>query len=484
MKPSFKRRLAIFLTVTLFSVFLLPGTASAAAPGAPTGLTAVSGNSQVVLSWTAPASTGGGGGISDYIIEYSPDAGTTYYQFIDSVSTATSITVTGLTNTWTYSFRVYAKNAGDLGPASAVATAIPALVHTPADLPLFSACPTGVIPASSFTDITTNYSASVDCIKYYGITKGTTDTTYSPNDPVTRWQMALFLTRMASTAGTVLPDGSAQGFSDISNYSNEIKTAINQLKQLGITIGKTATTYAPADNVTREEMALFINRLLLKAKVGPGGNEEFVSGFSGLKEIKSNDTDSNFTDLTGGLTFESINAIAKLWNLGVTDSQSVEQYEPTKNMTRKAMAIFMANALAHTNARPAGLVIQASAYRVPGSPAVYFSVTHRDSNFNPISGSYVDTFKYTLSGLATSARFDANGFCKDTILTSIGNIKCTLDAADPKTDVNGNLATFFESIPTLSTQEIYAWTSSPTTSYDNDVHANGVTMVTVVTYSG
>jgi len=289
---------------------------------------------------------------------------------------------------------------------------------------------------------------------------------------------------MASTAGTVLPDGSDQGFSDISNYSNEIKTAINQLKQLGITIGKTATTYAPADNVTREEIALFINRLLLKAKVGPGGNEEFVTGTSGLKEIKSNDTDFNFTDLTGTITFESRNAIAKLWNLGVTDVQSVLEYEPTKDMTRKAMAIFMSNALAHTNARPVGIVLQASAYRVPGSPPVHFSVTHRDSNFNPISGSQIDTFKYTISGVVTNARFDANGFCKDTLVTSIGNVKCVLDAADPKTDVNGNLATFFETIPTLSTQEVYAWTSTPTTAYDNDIHATGASMVSVVTYSG
>ena len=65
-------------------------------------------------------------------------------------------------------------------------------------------CPGTSAAAAGFTDTT---ATDVDCIKMYGITTGTTATTYSPYDPVSRWQMALFLTRMAVPAGVTLGSG-------------------------------------------------------------------------------------------------------------------------------------------------------------------------------------------------------------------------------------------------------------------------------------
>ncbi len=482
MLRSLKRLTAVGAAVTVAASLLAPGTAWAGTPGAPTALAAVTGNAQVALSWTVPGVTGGGGGVTDYHMEYSADAGVSYARFIDSVSTATSGTVTGLTNGTLYRFRVSALNSSDVGVPSELVTATPYVFHTAANPATYSACPTtGVIPVAGFTDTTL---AAVDCIKYYGITKGTTDTTYSPYDNVTRWQMALFLTRLGSKAGITLPDGNDQGFADMSGYSTEIQTAVNQLKQLGITVGKTATTYAPADNVTREEMALFITRLLKKATVGPGGHTEYVSGSSGVKEIKSNDADMNFTDLDGTTTMEIRSAVINLFNLGVTDVQTGSLYEPTVPMIRKTMATFMANALAHTSARPAGLVLQASTYFVGGSPVVYFSVTHRTADFLPIAGSAVDTFTYTYPAVTTLTRFDTAGNCTSNVLvTSIGNSKCLLDSSDPKTDASGNLAIFFLSPAQVSKMDIWAWTATPTTYYDNDVHGAGASKVTVQTHA-
>ena len=97
-------------------------------------------------------------------------------------------------------------------------------------------------------------------------------TTYSPDDSVARWAMALYITRAHAPAGGTLGAGVDQGFTDISGKSAEIQLAINQIAELGITVGKTATTFAPDDNVTREEMAMFIERWLSKVLVGPGGN--------------------------------------------------------------------------------------------------------------------------------------------------------------------------------------------------------------------
>ena len=158
-------------------------------------------------------------------------------------------------------------------PASAApaATAITTLAGLDAEA-TYLACPASAnIPSAGFTDTT---DSAVDCLKYYGIVNGTTETTYSPADSVTRWQMALFLTRTLDVANTTLPTGADQGFTDISGKSAEIQLAINQLKQLSITTGKTATTYDPDANVSRQEMALFIERTLDNITAGPGGTSE------------------------------------------------------------------------------------------------------------------------------------------------------------------------------------------------------------------
>ena len=478
MRRVLRRGIAVFLTVAAMSVSM-PTTAWAALAGAPTSLSGTAGNLQVALTWTAPASDGGEA-ITDYTVEYSSNSGATYNWFNDGTSTAVSATVTGLVNGTSYLFRVSAVNGSGTGPASATAGATPFVVHTANDPALFSACPAGSIPAAGFSDIA---STDVDCIKYYGITKGTTATTYAPNDFVSRWQMALFLTRMATKAGTTLGDGSDQGFTDITGKSTEIQVAINQLKQLGVTVGKTATTYAPDDMVTREEMALFIARLLKQVTVGPGGNTEYVTGTSGAKEIKSNDTDFNFTDMPVGL-MESRNAIISLWNLGVTDVQTATSYEPALNMTRQSMAIFMASALAHTNARPAGLVVQASGYRVQNGTAVTISVTHRTDSFLSVSGSHVDTFLHHYTTVSGATRFDSNGQCTAYIVgTSLSSTKCSVDAADPTTDADGNLATFLVVPQNINFADVWAWTATPTTVYDNDVHATGAGKITIETHA-
>ena len=365
--------------------------------------------------------------------------------------------------------------------STSVASAAPAATATAAgDTTDLSACPASAsIPAAGFTDTT---STDVDCIAYYGITKGTTATTYSPDDQVSRWQMALFLTRMAGPAGITLGSGVDQGFTDISGKSDEIQTAINQIKQLGITVGKTATTYAPDDNVTREEMAMFISRLLKKATVGPGGNTEYVLGSSGIKEIKSNDADHNFTDLSSSGLIEARNSVVNLWNLGATDAQAFSTYEPLNAMTRKSMATFMAKALSHTNARPAGLVLQASGYRVVNGTAVTFSATHRTAGFAPIANSYVDTFRFIHSTVATVVRFDTGGQCTTSIIpTTVSSALCTLDPSDPRTDASGNLATFVEAPPNINKLDVWAWTTTPSVVYDNDIHGAAASKITVET---
>ena len=81
------------------------GVPRTSVPGAPTNLTAVGGNGEVVLSWDAPASDGGAA-ITDY--EYRIDGRNPW---ISIGSTLTTHTVTGLVNGTAYTFEVRAVNA-------------------------------------------------------------------------------------------------------------------------------------------------------------------------------------------------------------------------------------------------------------------------------------------------------------------------------------------------------------------------------------
>lgn len=104
--------------------------------------------------------------------------------------------------------------------------------------------------------------AAIGSLQSLGVTAGTSETTFSPAQHVTRWQMALFLTRLHATAGYELPPGLDQGFTDVSDYPATTQVAINQLAELAITSGTTPTTYGPADDVLREQMASFLARLI------------------------------------------------------------------------------------------------------------------------------------------------------------------------------------------------------------------------------
>ena len=105
------------------------GGASELAPGAPTAVTGTAGDSQVELTWSAPASSSGAS-ITVYVVQYSSDNGTSWTTFSDGTSTLTSATVTGLTNGTSYVFRVAAKNSNGTGVYSASTLSV-----TPATTP-------------------------------------------------------------------------------------------------------------------------------------------------------------------------------------------------------------------------------------------------------------------------------------------------------------------------------------------------------------
>lgn len=95
-------------------------TIALAKPSAPRSLTLKSNLiGKVNLTWLAPQYLGSSP-VTDYIIQYSSDNGKTYTTYNDGVSSATSVSITGLQATTKYVFLVKAKNSVGTSPATQI----------------------------------------------------------------------------------------------------------------------------------------------------------------------------------------------------------------------------------------------------------------------------------------------------------------------------------------------------------------------------
>jgi len=373
--------------------------------------------------------------------------------------------------------------------ATSVASAAPqtALTATAAgDTTTLSACPASAsTPAAGFTDTT---STDVDCIAYYGITTGVTSTTYEPSANIPRWQMALYLTRFMDVAGHTLGSGADQDFTDISGYSAAIQTAINQIKQAGVTTGATATTYDPDSNVTREEMTMFITRALASTAVGYNGSND-ADALSLTLYINGSTATYNYDDIDTGVTFEGHNTIIEAYNLGLTGHAStVRTFSPTADITRDDMATWMTNALAHTTARPEGLHMQSTDVADFGAMTAATDelvISHRDASFDAIANTSVDVMAFyddpaDSTDLATVA---ATGKCDD-MVTAQSSTACTIDVGDSVTNAAGNVVLEMASMAAGDASVgdgqsvLYtAWTAANGTVYDSTQTTSTVTVV-------
>jgi len=194
-----------------------------------------------------------------------------------------------------------------------------------------AACPDS-IATSGFGDlvgseITTIH--AIECISHYGISNGTSDVTFTPSGTVTRWQMALFLIRQVQVHGVVLPTAIDQGFVDIGGHDQETRDAIDQLAQLGIARGTGGGTFSPGEAVSRWEMALFLVRFL---------------GVAGVP-LPALSTTGAFNDLAQ-MHPETVTAIDQLVALGVAAGTSTTTLEPSNDVLRWQMALFLTRVLA------------------------------------------------------------------------------------------------------------------------------------------
>ena len=344
----------------------------------------------------------------------------------------------------------------------------------------FDAC--GDAPPAGYTDVPAGHAnaSDIDCIAYFGITKGTSATTYAPLMSVTREHMALFLIRLADRVGIDIPDAGDTGFTDTAELSAKSQAAISQLRQLEITSGTSTTTYSPADTVKRGNMALFIKRLMNKMTPLTDGdpslddtafygytpemvdaNEKVtVKDQDGIDQ--SPDIEAPFTDL-GPVSKNQYDAVTQLYELGVASGISNTAFAPSALMTRAAMAGFMAAVLDHSNARPAGVSIMADKTSGYGEYVATVLVSVRNDMFRPMSDQLVDIFQNNcIDSCKNDFHFitegDDAGKCNG---KQAGD--CMWNTDDFQTDGDGNIfygadiADTPETDPSGNTHTVYAW---------------------------
>ncbi|MCX6931910.1 MAG: SBBP repeat-containing protein [Verrucomicrobia bacterium] len=174
-----------------------------AVPGVPTGVSAVSGNAQATVSFTAPASTGSAA-ITGYTVTSNPAGGTDS----NAGSTSLSHVITGLTNGTSYTFTVTATNSVGTGSASSASSAV-----TPVGTPTITTPTSASIGSTTATlggNVTATGGASLTAVGVvYAATSANSNPQLSGNG----------VTNLAGTAATGVFTVNATGLTAGTAYS-------------------------------------------------------------------------------------------------------------------------------------------------------------------------------------------------------------------------------------------------------------------------
>lgn len=172
-------------------------------------------------------------------------------------------------------------------------------------------------PTNPFSDVAEGayyYDAVLWAVEN-GVTKGTSETTFSPAKTCTRAEAVTFLWR---AAGSPEPTGSEQPFTDVKEgvyYYNAVLWAVEKK----VTAGTSATTFSPNKTCSRAEIVTFLWRA------------------AGSTEPTAND--NPFGDVKAGVYYYN----AVLWAVEnkVTAGTSATTFSPNKTCTRGEIVTFL-----------------------------------------------------------------------------------------------------------------------------------------------
>lgn len=295
-----------------------------------------------------------------------------------------------------------------------------------------------------FTDVpdTHVFHESINCLAHYGITIGTGDgTTFSPEEPVKRWQMMLFLARALEPAGINLSRARAQNFTDLGNLNDEARDAIDLLVTNGIATAASSRTFDPNAFVDRTEMALLLVRFLHEAGdvVDIDSNGDILLDANG--DGSQSEPDDYFKDARDAVPAAADRAISAAYELGITTGVSATPasgsaqpgldlyYRPRDSVNRGQMAAFIIRTLGHTLARPKGLSAQYDGNEI--------RVSLRDDEFEPVEDAPIDMFYIETDDIDLA--FTSRGEC-DGVDFVHGAYLCEIDGSDLTTDDDGEVS--------------------------------------------
>lgn len=292
----------------------------------------------------------------------------------------------------------------------------------------------------------------------------------------------------------------AARFIDVVDWDSN--PAIRCARYYGITKGRTPTLFAPAEPVTRWQMALLMHRAAPPAGVSlpeatedqgftdlgtlseeimnaintvaaigimPGEDgifnpqgpvprrsmavilHEFLQAAILQPDVRIAGGAAPFADL-GSLSAEERLAVNRLSGLDVIRGTAADAFSPNEPVTRLQMVQFITRALAYTITRPAGTTLQADRSTAEGR-SVELVVSVRSEDFLPLPGVRADVFtSYDAEG-----GFDDYGACLPGLFFRLaGSEVCRIDQGDPTTDQNGDLRVLLETV--RGGQGVWAWT--------------------------
>ena len=316
-----------------------------------------------------------------------------------------------------------------VGAAPAAAAAIDAKSEPSAEAD-FSACVGDAVKDHGFTDLGSLDAAvpHINCLAYYGITKGRTADTFDPDSNVTRSEMALFLYRAAGPMGVDLMGGDSDmmaDYGDVAELGEDRQNAIRALARNDILMGRDMGNFYPHADITRAEMAVALVALLDHV---PGAKVEKNDAGLYLVDGKATPPDSFFADARASVPRSVDNAISAAYELGITAGVGDgTMFNPGGSVPRRDMAAFIMRAAAHSKLRPEGLTAQ----NVNGT----ITVSVRDADFKPVPNQAVDAFK---AAAGESRLFTSAGACSSRVARVDGSKNCEVDGADPVTRTDGD----------------------------------------------
>ena len=183
-----------------------------------------------------------------------------------------------------------------------------------------SAPPSAAPMVGSFTDVRTNnwFAGAVEYVVNNGLFSGVSDTSFAPNEPVTRGMLVTVLWRAAGE-----PVAGASTFADVPAdawYANAVAWA----NANGIVQGYDASTFAPDDRITREQLAAIFQR---------------YAGFKGMETSGRGDL-SQFGD-TGALSNWAQEGVSWAVGAGLISGKGDGVLDPQGATTRAEAAVIL-----------------------------------------------------------------------------------------------------------------------------------------------